>query len=76
MTPAGNFIAKNHNANLVGIAAGSGITPIFSLLKSVLNAGGKFTLYYGNVNVTFINIRIDPGNITKATNFYVNTLTF
>lgn len=51
MTPAGNFIAKNHNANLVGIAAGSGITPIFSLLKSVLKAGGKFTLYYGNVNV-------------------------
>ncbi len=52
MTPSGNFTAKNHNANLVGIAAGSGITPIFSLLKSVLKAGGKFTLYYGNVNET------------------------
>lgn len=50
MTPSGNFVAKNHNANLVGIAAGSGITPIFSLLKSVLKAGGKFTLYYGNIN--------------------------
>lgn len=52
MTPAGNFVPKNLNANLVGFAAGSGITPIFSILKSVLKAGGNFTLYYGNVNPT------------------------
>lgn len=50
MTPAGNFVPKNFNASLIGIAAGSGITPIFSILKSVLKAGGNFTLYYGNVN--------------------------
>ena len=50
MTPAGNFVPKSLNANLVGFAAGSGITPIFSILKSVLKAGGKFTLYYGNIN--------------------------
>ena len=50
MPPAGNFTAKNHAANIVGVAAGSGITPVFSLLKSVIKAGGKFTLFYGNVN--------------------------
>jgi len=50
MTPAGNFVPKNLTANLVGFAAGSGITPVFSILKSVLKAGGHFTLYYGNVN--------------------------
>jgi len=34
----------------VGIAAGSGITPIMSMIRSVLQAdsGGQFLLYYGN----------------------------
>lgn len=50
MPPTGNFIAKNHTTNIIGIAAGSGITPVLSLLKTVLKAGGKFTLFYGNVN--------------------------
>lgn len=50
MTPTGNFVPKNLITSLVGIAAGSGITPIFSILKSVIKAGGNFTLYYGNVN--------------------------
>lgn len=52
MPPAGNFTAKNHAGNIIGVAAGSGITPVFSLLKSVIKAGGKFTLFYGNVNET------------------------
>lgn len=74
MTPSGNFTAKNHNANLVGIAAGSGITPIFSLLKSVLKAGGKFTLYYGNVNVvsTIYKKEIDDLLATYPTQLTVN----
>lgn len=53
MTPDGNFIApikaeeENH---YVGFAAGSGITPVFSILKSVLEQEPKstFTLFYGN----------------------------
>ncbi len=52
MTPSGSFVPKNLKGNIVGFAAGSGITPIFSILKSVINAGGKFTLYYGNINPT------------------------
>lgn len=53
MPPQGNFIiepdAKNAN-HYVGFAAGSGITPIISMLKSVLakEPNSKFTLIYGN----------------------------
>lgn len=53
MTPDGNFHLtvneQNHN-HYVAFAAGSGITPIFSLLKSVLEQEphSTFTLFYGN----------------------------
>jgi len=48
MNPTGNFCVKNFSANIVGFAAGSGITPILSIIKTVLLSGGKFTLLYGN----------------------------
>jgi len=48
MTPKGKFIINNLAGNYVAFAAGSGITPIISMIKSVLNAGGAYTLFYGN----------------------------
>lgn len=53
MTPQGNFITPIHaelKHQYVGFAAGSGITPIFSILKSVLEQEplSSFTLFYGN----------------------------
>ncbi len=59
MTPTGGFIAntKDENAHhYVGIAAGSGITPVISILKSVLfnEPKSSFTLFYGNKNVSSI----------------------
>ena len=53
MTPDGNFIAPikaEAENNYVGFAAGSGVTPVFSILKSVLEQEPKsnFTLFYGN----------------------------
>ena len=48
MNPTGNFCVTNLNTNIVGFAAGSGITPIISIIKSVLLSGGKFSLLYGN----------------------------
>lgn len=53
MTPDGKFIAKiepQQEHNYVAFAAGSGITPIYSILKSVLEEEPKssFTLFYGN----------------------------
>lgn len=53
MPPQGNFILetnKDANNHYVAFAAGSGITPIISMVKSVLNQepNSKFTLIYGN----------------------------
>lgn len=53
MTPMGNFHTELHTDNTkqyVAFAAGSGITPILSILKTVLKTEPKsqFTLFYGN----------------------------
>ncbi len=53
MPPHGNFVLAPASAgprHIVGCAAGSGITPILSIIKSIL-AGepqSRFTLFYGN----------------------------
>jgi ring-1,2-phenylacetyl-CoA epoxidase subunit PaaE len=53
MTPMGNFTTALDPAlerHIVAFAAGSGITPILSILKTVLRTEPKtrFTLFYGN----------------------------
>lgn len=56
MPPLGNFFTKldpSNSKNYIGFAAGSGITPIMSILKTVLltEPNSSFTLFYGNKNV-------------------------
>ncbi|MGL5114557.1 MAG: 1,2-phenylacetyl-CoA epoxidase subunit PaaE [Beijerinckiaceae bacterium] len=51
MPPAGRFTPlEGVSRNLLGIAAGSGITPVLSIMASHLDsdAKGRFTLIYGN----------------------------
>lgn len=53
MPPQGRFILEPgpaHQNLYVAFAAGSGITPVISMLKSVLHAepGSRFVLFYGN----------------------------
>lgn len=51
MPPDGRFVSKKPRAlHRVGFAAGSGITPILSIMASTLEEqpGSKFTLVYGN----------------------------
>jgi ring-1,2-phenylacetyl-CoA epoxidase subunit PaaE len=53
MPPAGHFhvdLDKSHSKDYVGFAAGSGITPILSMIKSVLETepNSRFVLFYGN----------------------------
>jgi len=53
MVPHGSFTTEfnEHQArHLVGIAGGSGITPVMSLIKTLLGEepGSRFTLLYGN----------------------------
>lgn len=56
MAPMGNFFtemtADQPSMHFAAFAAGSGITPIMSLLKTALavNSNHKFTLVYGNKN--------------------------
>lgn len=53
MTPMGRFYTELNPAqekNYVAFAAGSGITPVLSIMKAVLQRepGSEFTLFYGN----------------------------
>ena len=52
MPPTGNFYldAKENDSHYVAICAGSGITPVLSMIKQVLNDNTNtyFTLIYGN----------------------------
>lgn len=53
LPPTGKFSAKSKNGtarNYLAIAAGSGITPVISIIKDVFNASNNstFTLVYGN----------------------------
>ncbi|EAR13819.1 Phenylacetate-CoA oxygenase/reductase, PaaK subunit [Polaribacter irgensii 23-P] len=52
--PAGRFLLQPEaHKNYIGFAAGSGITPILSMLKTTLNTDttATFTLVYGNKSV-------------------------
>lgn len=62
MTPMGRFhvpIDPAHERSYVAFAAGSGITPIMAIMKSVLEEEPKsqFTLFYGNRMVDSIIFR-------------------
>lgn len=62
MTPMGKFyteLDKNNEKQYVAFAAGSGITPVMSILKTVLEVEPKssFTLFYGNRNFESIIFR-------------------
>ena len=53
MTPMGRFntpLNADNEKHYIGVAAGSGITPILSIIKSVLSREPKstFTLFYSN----------------------------
>lgn len=55
MPPMGNFFTELHPAHhkqYVAFAAGSGITPLFSIIKTILRSepNSSFTLIYGNRN--------------------------
>lgn len=62
MPPMGNFKLATEpsvNNHYVAFAAGSGITPIFSMIKSVMadEPDSRFTLFYGNKNFDSIIFR-------------------
>ena len=74
MDPAGNFVIAESNNNIVAFAAGSGITPILSMVKTVLDSGGSFTLFYGNktINDTIFKKELDALKNQYSTSFDLN----
>lgn len=76
MEPDGNFkleINEGNENHYVAFAAGSGITPIMSMIKSVLNGEprSKFTLFFGNRNFDSIIFR---EQLEALKNKYLNRL--
>lgn len=66
MTPMGNFhspMSASHKKNYVLFAGGSGITPMFSIIKTVLQSepNSSLILFYGNLNeeATIFKKRLD-----------------
>lgn len=61
MNPSGNFVIDASSSDIVAFAAGSGITPILSMIKSALSLGKKFTLLYGNKTIeeTIFKTKLD-----------------
>lgn len=62
MAPMGQFLgsaASDSAAHYLCVAAGSGITPILSIVRSLLsaNARARFTLIYGNRNSSAVMFR-------------------
>ena len=78
MPPSGKFNAhlqSNGNGNYLAIAAGSGITPILSIIKHTLHQqpNSRFTLVYGNKNRGSI---IFFEELEALKNQYMNRFTF
>jgi ring-1,2-phenylacetyl-CoA epoxidase subunit PaaE len=76
MPPMGNFtteIKASHDKNYVAFAAGSGITPVMSIIKTVLHEepNSSFTLIYGNKEFQSIIFREE---IEALKNKYLNRL--
>ena len=76
MSPAGNFklsTNSDHEKHYVAFGAGSGITPIFSMIKSVLREEpqSRFTLFYGNKTVDSIIFRQE---LEDLKNLYIDRL--
>lgn len=48
--PMGNFILEDPSRKIIAFAAGSGITPVLSIAKSIAKSEGQLKLFYGNRN--------------------------
>ncbi|MBI1939775.1 MAG: ferredoxin--NADP reductase [Ignavibacteriales bacterium] len=69
--PTGNFTIKidpDKKRNAVFIGAGSGITPLYSMIKTILAAEpqGKIALIYGNRNESLIIFKDEIDMLAKA----------
>lgn len=64
--PEGNFTLSNSEKNIVAIAAGSGITPILSIAKSIEESGESIRLFYGNRTQADILFKSEIDGLSKT----------
>jgi ring-1,2-phenylacetyl-CoA epoxidase subunit PaaE len=73
--PKGSFVIPDNCQSLVAVAAGSGITPILSMAKSLESSGKTLKLYYGNRTPEdcMFKDEIDQLANTQTTYFFTGT---
>jgi ring-1,2-phenylacetyl-CoA epoxidase subunit PaaE len=71
--PEGSFQLKANDKNVVAFAAGSGITPILSIAKSLQDSNGKLKLFYGNRTKSSILFHSELTGLSHVENhFYLS----
>jgi ring-1,2-phenylacetyl-CoA epoxidase subunit PaaE len=68
--PEGNFTKPKDAKNIVGIAAGSGITPIMALAKATESTGGTLRLFFGNRTEDDILFRSEIDTLQNTSPIY------
>lgn len=71
--PEGNFTLKEAHQTVVGIAAGSGITPLMSIAKALEGSERKMKLFYGNRRENDIIFRSEIDALHNTTTTYYLT---
>ncbi|MDG1428840.1 MAG: 2Fe-2S iron-sulfur cluster-binding protein [Crocinitomicaceae bacterium] len=72
-TPEGNFTRPKEAKNIVGIAAGSGITPLMAIAKATENSERSMQLFYGSKTEDGIIFKSDLDGLTKTkTNYFLS----
>jgi 3-ketosteroid 9alpha-monooxygenase subunit B len=67
LAPAGTFTPRDLDRDVVLVAGGSGITPVLSILKSVLTAGrGRVMLLYANREQSAVIFRDELWGLAEA----------
>lgn len=70
--PQGNFTLKKDARNIVCVAAGSGITPILSILKAIQKTETKARLFYGNRTLESILFKDELNNLSMDANYFLS----
>ena len=68
--PQGNFLLGDSDKNVIAIAAGSGITPIISIAKSLEKRSGKMALFYGNRTLESIIFKQELDTLKHTSKHY------
>lgn len=67
LEPAGVFVPRSLDADVLLIAGGSGITPILSILTSILSSGqGRVHLFYANADERSVIFRVRLAALVRA----------